>query len=419
MKTNWQGIKCFIGSAAQGPSGNQAAPLKWVAEVEPSELFVFKECQDLFRKRLRGPMLRLIPQLTGLRLHVLWHRPMDFQGPGERPVLCPMARQRAGANGRQPKCCQFCLQRRWKPALSPANQGRRFIGQCGATNFCACLQVDKVCPLTLVLQARVAPRAPSPLTSWERRRPASQSGAENRNSPARRQRSQELCPGSAAQCVIGIQQELFPSHGLTAFGVHPSGCLPPVNTLKRGHQTRLEPVSPAAFHHAVALARLILHDLESTAQARMAGSGLENALRRLNNTQTEATRLRGELRHRLPDLPESTVQPGLGSHAQKLVEGMFDYVHQHGHRPISLDELASAMKMNASYLSALFSQTTGVTFHQFLEEVRLSKARELLRDPRNRVSEVADAEGYASPDSFRHAFKAHEGLSPEAWRAGQ
>ena len=177
----------------------------------------------------------------------------------------------------------------------------------------------------------------------------------------------------------------------------------------------------------------ILHDLESTAQARMARSGLENALRRLNNTQTEAARLRGELRHRLPGLPESTVpsasdghvtrhlHPSFssGSHAQKLVEAMGDYVHQHYHRPINLDDLASAMKMNASYLSALFSQTTGVTFHQFLEEVRLSKARELLRDPRNRVGEVADAAGYASPDAFRHAFKAHEGLSPEAWRAGQ
>ena len=151
----------------------------------------------------------------------------------------------------------------------------------------------------------------------------------------------------------------------------------------------------------------------------MARSGLDNALRRLNHTQIEATRLRGELRHRLPGLPESTVQPGLGSHAQKLVDAMLDYVHQHYHRPISLDDLASAMKMNASYLSDLFSQTTGVTFHQFLEEVRLSKAKELLRDPRNRVSEVARAAGYASPDSFRHAFKAHEGLSPEAWRAGQ
>ncbi len=109
----------------------------------------------------------------------------------------------------------------------------------------------------------------------------------------------------------------------------------------------------------------------------MARDGLDNALRRLNNTQTEAARLRGELRHRLPGLPESTVQPfsGLGSHAQKLVEAMVDYVHQHYHRPISLNDLASAMNMNASYLSALFSQTTGVTFHHFLEEVRLSKAQ--------------------------------------------
>ena len=151
----------------------------------------------------------------------------------------------------------------------------------------------------------------------------------------------------------------------------------------------------------------------------------------MNNTQTEAARLRGELRQRLPGLPEPTIQPSSGnlvtrhpslacsgSHAQKLVEAMRDYVHQHYHRPISLDELASAMKRNASYLSALFSQTTGVTFHQFLEEVRLSKARELLRDPRNRVGEVARAAGYASPDSFRHAFKAHEGLSPRSLAGG-
>ena len=151
----------FDFTTAQGPSSNQAASLKSVAEAKPSELFAFKECQDLFRTRLAEAMLKIIPQLTGLRLYVLWHRPLDFQGPGEMPVLCPMARQRAGANSRQPERCQSCLLRRWKPVLSPANQGRRFIGQCGVTNFCACLQVDKACPLTLVLQARVASRSPS------------------------------------------------------------------------------------------------------------------------------------------------------------------------------------------------------------------------------------------------------------------
>jgi AraC-like DNA-binding protein len=333
--------------------------LKSAAEAEPSEFFAFKECQDLFRKRLREPMLRLIPQLTGLRLHVLWHGPLDFQGLGAMPVLCPIARQRAGAKGRQPKCCESCLRRCWQLTLRPAERGRRFIGQCGITSFCACLQVDHACPLTLVLQARVTSRSRSPHRI---------SGGRN-----------------------------------TRFWAKHAG----------------KPVSSAAFHDAVALARLILHDLESTAPARMAGSGLENASRKLIKSQTEAARLSGELRHRLPGLPESTVQPGLGSHAQKLVEAMRDYVHQHYHRPLNLDDVASAMKMNASYLSAVFSQTTGVTFHQFLEEVRLSKARELLRDPRHRVGEVARAAGYASLDAFRHAFKAHEGRSPGTWRAGQ
>jgi two-component system response regulator YesN len=98
---------------------------------------------------------------------------------------------------------------------------------------------------------------------------------------------------------------------------------------------------------------------------------------------------------------------------------MLDYMHQHSSCPINLNELALAMNRNPSYLSALFSQTTGVPFHQYLEDIRLSRARELLRDPRNRICEVARAAGYASPDAFRHAFRAHEGLSPSAWRASQ
>ena len=332
----------------QGSSVTCVPSLKSTAAVGPLKLFALREYQNLFRKQLNETLITLVTKLTGLRLHVLWHQPLDFRRPNELPVLCPQARRRTSLNGRQPECCQSCLQRRWKPVLFRANRGRQFIGQCGVTNFCACFQVDEVCPLTLVLQARVAPH------------------------------TSQLAPHASHQSV-----------------------------------------SPAAFHHAVALARLIRHDLESTAQARMAKGELESVSRRLNSTETEAARLRGELSRRLPDLSEPTVQPGLGNHAQKFVDAMRDYVHQHYFHPINLKELASAMKMNASYLSDLFSQTTGVTFHQFLAEARLSKARELLRDPRNRVGEVARAVGYASPDAFRHAFKAHEGLPPAAWRAGQ
>jgi len=326
--------------------------------VERLKFSALKQSQDLLRRRLNGPLLRLVPQLTGLRLNILWHGLLDFRECGPISVLCPTAQRRLNAKRRQPDRCGSCLRELWKSGISPPNRGWRFIGKCGAVNFCAGLQVDEIRLLTLVLQARVT-----------RRFSSSANSGRNKSAPLR---------------------------------VRADGS-----------------VSASTFHDAVALVRLILHDLESTAQAQMTGSKLENALRRLNRAEKEALRLQGNLRHRLPSLPESSLEPAVGSQGEKHVRQMLDYVQQHGHRPINLNELAQAMKLNASYLSALFSEMTGVPFHQFLKEVRLAKAKDLLRDPRNRVCEVACATGYASADAFRHAFKAQEGVSPEAWRSGQ
>ena len=72
--------------------------------------------------------------------------------------------------------------------------------------------------------------------------------------------------------------------------------------------------------------------------------------------------------------------------------------------------------MNAAYVSSLFYTATGVTFHHYLEEFRLAKAKELLRDPVKRVCEVACAVGYANPNHFRDVFKARVGIAPSVWR---
>lgn len=117
----------------------------------------------------------------------------------------------------------------------------------------------------------------------------------------------------------------------------------------------------------------------------------------------------------LAAFPACPIRPGTPERARQLAEAMAAYVHQHHHRPINLGDVASAMHMNRFYLSALFSQTTGVTFQHFLRGVRLEHARELLRDPGNSVGAVAKAIGYQSADAFRHVFKQHYGTSPEAW----
>ena len=110
-----------------------------------------------------------------------------------------------------------------------------------------------------------------------------------------------------------------------------------------------------------------------------------------------------------------TPAPGQ-SHSRQVVDQMLAYVHRHYSRPMHLADVAAALRMNVAYLSALFSNTTGVTFHAYLEQVRLAKAKALLRDPSQRVSEVAYAVGYANPNYFRDAFKARIGTAPSVWR---
>ena len=86
---------------------------------------------------------------------------------------------------------------------------------------------------------------------------------------------------------------------------------------------------------------------------------------------------------------------------------------------MQLHDLAVAMRLNPSYVSSLFSTTLGVTFHHYVEELRITRAKDFLRDPIKRVSDVAYAVGYPNPNHFRNVFAARVGVPPSAWRETQ
>ncbi len=102
-----------------------------------------------------------------------------------------------------------------------------------------------------------------------------------------------------------------------------------------------------------------------------------------------------------------------------LLQRMLDYIHENYSHQIRLTDVATSVRLRPSYASSLFSATLGVTFHRYLEQFRLAKAKNLLRDPVTRVSEVAYAVGYTNPNHFRNVFTARVGLSPSGWRGGQ
>lgn len=83
---------------------------------------------------------------------------------------------------------------------------------------------------------------------------------------------------------------------------------------------------------------------------------------------------------------------------------------------ISLDSVSAMLGLNASYFSALFKRTFQVNFLDYLTELRMEAAKELLRDPLRSTAEVANMVGYESANYFTRAFKKKVGMTPTDYR---
>jgi len=84
---------------------------------------------------------------------------------------------------------------------------------------------------------------------------------------------------------------------------------------------------------------------------------------------------------------------------------------------LSLNNVAAHANLSASHFSVVFSQETGQTFKDYLTEIRINKAKELLRMTGLRSADVAFQVGYNDPHYFSSVFKKHTSLSPIEFRS--
>jgi AraC-like DNA-binding protein len=94
-----------------------------------------------------------------------------------------------------------------------------------------------------------------------------------------------------------------------------------------------------------------------------------------------------------------------------------EYLHAHYSDCIALNEIATALRVSPYHLSHVFSQESDFSLFGYLMQVRMNKAKELLRARRQNVSEVSRAVGYQDPNYFSKAFRKHVGKSPSAYAA--
>ncbi len=83
---------------------------------------------------------------------------------------------------------------------------------------------------------------------------------------------------------------------------------------------------------------------------------------------------------------------------------------------LNLYQVASSFSLTESYIYHFFKDSMGVTFADYLEDIRIRKACELLSARDISIKTVAQQVGYGSDSSFRRAFKRIIGLSPTQYQ---
>lgn len=103
---------------------------------------------------------------------------------------------------------------------------------------------------------------------------------------------------------------------------------------------------------------------------------------------------------------------GLPPRTVKKIDELITFLNTQYRDKITGKQLEDTFEMNYDYLNRVFSKTTGITIFQYLNQVRINRAKELLATTDMKLIEIALETGFADEFYFSKLFKKNTGLSP-------
>ncbi len=98
------------------------------------------------------------------------------------------------------------------------------------------------------------------------------------------------------------------------------------------------------------------------------------------------------------------------------IQKIIHYINLNISNDLSLDEIASLVNMNTSYVSTLFKSETGTTILYYINYQRIRHAAHLLRNTQSNVSTIAQSVGIYDLNYFSRLFKKYMSYSPTQYR---
>ena len=98
------------------------------------------------------------------------------------------------------------------------------------------------------------------------------------------------------------------------------------------------------------------------------------------------------------------------------LQQVINYINAYLDRDLGLKELASLVQMSPSYFSQLFKETTGTTPHQYVIRCRIERAKELLKQGKLSIDEIAIRVGFVDRSHLHRHFKRLVGVTPKTYK---
>ncbi|CAN5609847.1 hypothetical protein BH10ACI4_BH10ACI4_28500 [soil metagenome] len=112
-----------------------------------------------------------------------------------------------------------------------------------------------------------------------------------------------------------------------------------------------------------------------------------------------------------------TLQPPLkGGLSRNRLRHVIAYIEEHLEYDIRLEELALLTGLSIFHFARSFRESTGVTPHRFVVQMRVERAKSLLIRPEWTIQQVASAVGIENASQFSKVFRASVGIAPTMWR---
>lgn len=105
--------------------------------------------------------------------------------------------------------------------------------------------------------------------------------------------------------------------------------------------------------------------------------------------------------------------------SSSIIEKAKDFIEAHYKKDVSLDDVSREVNISPYYFSRIFKEETGENFVEYVTNIRIEKAKKLLKETDYSMKEICTMVGYSDPNYFSRSFKKKTGATPTEYKEGK